>query len=134
MPFAIAARRVVGKRTLGGGWTATRCLPLHPLPLPPRPQDEAAKPRTPLPTASSRSTPPRSTPTPTPEPHSPSAPCYPQDKEAASRRSWLRTSAGLSSLRQLHAWLHATHLCYAVGRQAEFGVQTITDPKLLASY
>lgn len=95
--FARAACRVLGKRALSVGWTATSCPSPGPTPPPP------LTPRT-------------------------------QDKEAASRRSWLRTSAGLSSLRQLHAWLHATHLCYAVGRQTEFGVQTITDPKLLASY
>ncbi|PNH10615.1 hypothetical protein TSOC_002646 [Tetrabaena socialis] len=57
-----------------------------------------------------------------------------KDKEAAARLSWLRTASGLTSLRQLHAWLHDTHLCYAVRRQHEFGVPTVTDPKLLASY
>ncbi|KXZ42515.1 hypothetical protein GPECTOR_139g671 [Gonium pectorale] len=57
-----------------------------------------------------------------------------KSKEAASRDAWLRTAAGLGSLRDLHTWLHQTHLCYAVSRQHEFGVQTIQDPKLLASY
>ena len=57
-----------------------------------------------------------------------------KDKEAQSTAAWLATSASLQSLAQLHDWLHQAHLCYAVSRQAEFGVPTITDAKILASY
>ncbi|KAG2432291.1 hypothetical protein HYH02_013014 [Chlamydomonas schloesseri] len=57
-----------------------------------------------------------------------------KSKEAASREAWLRTAAGFNRMADLHQWLHSTHLCYAVSRQDEFGQQTITDPKLLASY
>ncbi|GIL71106.1 hypothetical protein Vretifemale_1735 [Volvox reticuliferus] len=57
-----------------------------------------------------------------------------RDKEDASRVAWLRTAEGFTSLRDLHTWLYGTHLCYSVSRQHEFGAQTITDPKLLASY
>ncbi|GLC46941.1 hypothetical protein PLESTB_001544900 [Pleodorina starrii] len=57
-----------------------------------------------------------------------------KSKEDASRAAWLHTAEGLTSLRDLHTWLHGTHLCYSVSRQHEFGVQQITDSKLLASY
>lgn len=38
-------------------------------------------------------------------------------KEAASLEHWRREAGGLTSLRDLHAWLHGTHQCYAVARQ-----------------
>lgn len=57
-----------------------------------------------------------------------------QAKEAQALASWRDTSAQLASLPDLHDWLHQTHLCYAVSRQQEFGVPTITDAKVLASY
>ncbi|KAG2485407.1 hypothetical protein HYH03_015893 [Edaphochlamys debaryana] len=55
-------------------------------------------------------------------------------KEAEARATWLRDASRMRALPDLHDWFHQTHLCYAVQRQHEFGVQTIRDPKLLASY
>jgi hypothetical protein len=58
------------------------------------------------------------------------------DKEAGSARTWKRAlqQHNISSLRDLHAWLHATHLCYSVSRQHEFGQPTELSPELAASY
>ena len=56
------------------------------------------------------------------------------EKEAASLVQWQAHVRNMRSMAQLHAWLHDTHLCYAVGRQHEFSRRTIQDPKLLASY
>jgi hypothetical protein len=55
-------------------------------------------------------------------------------KEAGSVKHWLKCKESIKSLADLHHWLHSTHLCYAVSRQGEFGIATITDPKLLVSY
>jgi len=55
-------------------------------------------------------------------------------KEAQSLAVWRSNAAGLCSLSEVHQWLHSTHQCYAVSRQHEFSKQTVTDPKLLASY
>lgn len=59
-----------------------------------------------------------------------------RSKEAKAVADWKRTSAAFASLADVHAWLHATHLCYSVSRQHEFGVSNLAgmDPKLLASY
>ena len=32
-------------------------------------------------------------------------------------QTWQKDTASFTSLQELHAWLHATHLCYAVPRQ-----------------
>ncbi|GAX74707.1 hypothetical protein CEUSTIGMA_g2155.t1 [Chlamydomonas eustigma] len=56
------------------------------------------------------------------------------EREASSLNTWRRDMRGLQSFSQLHAWLHETHLCYAVSRQTEFGVSTVSDSRLLASY
>jgi len=58
-------------------------------------------------------------------------------KELASVVDWKRARrehGGLESLPELAAWLHATHRCYAVRYQDEFGRRTIQDAALLASY
>ena len=39
------------------------------------------------------------------------------DREAESLADWQRTAAQFLQLRDLHAWLHDQHLCYAVNRQ-----------------
>jgi len=38
-------------------------------------------------------------------------------REAASLAALRATAAGVSTLSAFHAWLNATHLCYAVARQ-----------------
>ena len=38
-------------------------------------------------------------------------------KEEAALATWRSDTAALSSLSELHAWMHATHLCYSVSRQ-----------------
>lgn len=56
-------------------------------------------------------------------------------KEAAAIASWHANTAGMTSLADLHAWLYATHLCYSVSRQHEFGRRAgDLDPKLAATY
>ena len=40
-------------------------------------------------------------------------------REAASCAALRTTAAGVSTLSAFHAWLNATHLCYAVARQHE---------------
>lgn len=42
-------------------------------------------------------------------------------KEAKSIQTWKGEVKGLTSLRDLHGWLHRTHVCYSVSRQSEFG-------------
>lgn len=56
------------------------------------------------------------------------------EKEQAAVAAWHRNSAPLRSMRALHAWLFATHLCYSVGRQDEFGRERDLDPRLAATY
>lgn len=53
-------------------------------------------------------------------------------KEIQAAAAWKLSTAEMRSLRDLHAWLHATHLCYAVGRQHESLIPD--DPKLSATY
>ena len=55
-------------------------------------------------------------------------------KEAAAVATWQRNTGGMASLADLHAWLYATHLCYSVSRQHEFGREQDLDPKLAATY
>lgn len=55
-----------------------------------------------------------------------------RDKEAAAVQAWLRDTRGLASLADLHRWLSATHLCYAVARQNEPPLHD--DPKLGSTY
>jgi hypothetical protein len=47
---------------------------------------------------------------------------------------WKRASAQLPTFADFHAWLFSDHLCYAVPKQHLFGVRTIKDERLLASY
>ncbi|KAL4440424.1 hypothetical protein ABPG75_003425 [Micractinium tetrahymenae] len=56
------------------------------------------------------------------------------EKEAAAIEAWQRNTAGMASLADLHSWLFATHLCYSVSRQQEFGRVQELDPKLAATY
>jgi len=55
-------------------------------------------------------------------------------KEAASAHTWRADVAPMRSLADLHAWLFATHLCYSVSRQHEFGREKDLDPRLAATY
>jgi hypothetical protein len=55
-------------------------------------------------------------------------------KEAAAVAAWQRNTAAIESLADLHSWLYATHLCYSVSRQHEFGRAQDLDPKLAATY
>ena len=56
------------------------------------------------------------------------------EKEAAAVATWHRNTAGMATLAELHAWLYATHLCYSVARQQEFGRERDLDPRLAATY
>jgi hypothetical protein len=56
------------------------------------------------------------------------------DKEAAAAATWRGDAGALGSLPELHAWLFATHLCYSVSRQHEFGREKDLDPRLAATY
>lgn len=56
-------------------------------------------------------------------------------KEASSLRSWNVAKESLNSIKELHAWLHTTHICYAVQRQEELeAMAPLLDKVLLASY
>jgi uncharacterized SAM-binding protein YcdF (DUF218 family) len=57
-----------------------------------------------------------------------------EEKEAAAVRRWYGDVAGFASLADMHAWIFATHLCYSVSRQHEFGVKDDLDPRLAATY
>lgn len=56
-------------------------------------------------------------------------------RERDSLRSFLRSAVTQAwpSMAAFHRWLHATHVCYAVGRQHEFGSVPVDD-KTLQSY
>lgn len=56
------------------------------------------------------------------------------EKEARSAATWRADAAALRTLGDLHAWLFATHLCYSVSRQHEFGREKDLDPRLAATY
>ena len=56
------------------------------------------------------------------------------EKEAQAVANWRAASAGFRRLSDFHSWLYADHLCYAVPKQQLFGVRTIKDDRLLASY
>ena len=56
-----------------------------------------------------------------------------EQKEAEAARRFQYDASHLHTLADLHAWLHQTHRCYAVARQAEVGPQ-IADARLLATY
>lgn len=56
------------------------------------------------------------------------------EKEAAAVAAWHRNTEGMASLADFHRWLYATHLCYSVSRQHEFGQALDLDPKLAATY
>ena len=49
--------------------------------------------------------------------HLPPGPCTYVALSCASTQRWRQDSLGLKDLAALHAWLHATHLCYAATRQ-----------------
>ena len=55
-------------------------------------------------------------------------------KEAAAVETWKKNVAEVHTLAELHRWLFATHLCYSVSRQHEFGAKENLDPKLAATY
>ena len=57
-------------------------------------------------------------------------------REAASTAAWREATDALPSLAALHAWVFDTHLCYATGRQDEFGTASNAgvDPKVLETY
>lgn len=56
-------------------------------------------------------------------------------KEASSLSSWNVAKENLNSIKELHAWLHTTHICYAVQRQEELeALVPSLDKVLLASY
>jgi hypothetical protein len=57
-------------------------------------------------------------------------------KETTAVAAWRleRERVGIHSLRELHAWLHGTHLCYSVSRQHEFGQPTELSAELASSY
>jgi hypothetical protein len=44
-----------------------------------------------------------------------------REREEASIATFEAATASLDSLAAFHAWVHATHLCYATARQDEFG-------------
>ena len=56
------------------------------------------------------------------------------EKEASAVETWKKNVKKMPTLAELHAWLFATHLCYSVSRQHEFGVKDELDPKLAATY
>ncbi len=57
-------------------------------------------------------------------------------KETAAAVTWRSNveTIPLNTLADLHRWLFATHLCYSVSRQHEFGVKDDIDPTLAATY
>eukprot|EP00887_Chlorella_sp_A99_P002365 scaffold10.g2365.t1 len=55
-------------------------------------------------------------------------------KEAMAVVAWAANTAHMRGLPDLHAWLFATHLCYSVSRQHEFGRVDDLDPRLAATY
>jgi len=55
-------------------------------------------------------------------------------KEAKAAATWRQNVEEMASVAELHAWLFATHLCYSVSRQHEFGQKTDIDPRLAATY
>ncbi|GBF93965.1 hypothetical protein Rsub_06214 [Raphidocelis subcapitata] len=56
------------------------------------------------------------------------------EKEAQAVANWKATAAKFTSLADFHQWFYSDHLCYAVPKQHLFGVRTIKDERLLASY
>mmetsp|Transcript_32779 Transcript_32779/g.93000 ORF Transcript_32779/g.93000 Transcript_32779/m.93000 type:complete len:313 (+) Transcript_32779:136-1074(+) len=57
-----------------------------------------------------------------------------EQREASSLRNFMNTVKATPSLSDFSEWMHMEHLCYAVPRQSEFGVRTISDDKALQSY
>lgn len=57
-----------------------------------------------------------------------------KEKEAVALSTWKQNFATISTLPKLHSWLFATHLCYSVSRQHEFGRSKELDPRLAATY
>ena len=51
---------------------------------------------------------------------------------------WISDTKDITTLQQLHAWVHAEHLCYSTAKQELFGsfaaANRDIDPKALASY
>lgn len=57
-----------------------------------------------------------------------------REKEALALATWKQNFSSISTLPELHSWLFATHLCYSVSRQHEFGKTTKLDSRLAATY
>ena len=63
-----------------------------------------------------------------------------REREEASIATFEAATASLDSLAAFHAWVHATHLCYATARQDEFGAgaegeaNAGVDPRALETY
>lgn len=57
-------------------------------------------------------------------------------KETAAAATWRENVARfpLETVADLHTWLFATHLCYSVSKQDEFGAKDDIDPTLAATY
>lgn len=56
-------------------------------------------------------------------------------KETAAVDTWHNNMKSIKTMKQLHAWIFATHLCYSASRQDEFGPgREDLDPKLAATY
>ena len=67
---------------------------------------------------------------------SPAALAARAEREAASTRAWVEATTKFATLADLHAWVFATHLCYATGRQDEWGGASNAgmDPRVLETY
>lgn len=55
-------------------------------------------------------------------------------KEQAAIQRWNVDTSSFRTLTDMHRWFYATHLCYSVSRQNEFGVKDDLDPRLAATY
>ena len=56
-------------------------------------------------------------------------------REAASLAALRDSAARVTTMRDFHAWLYGTHMCYAVARQDEWGAQKpAMQDAALASY
>lgn len=55
-------------------------------------------------------------------------------KEAEAVRRFKAEASELTTLAEVHQWMHQTHRCYAVARQHEPTSDPTADAKLLATY
>ena len=62
----------------------------------------------------------------------------PPPKKKNHFQRWISDTENIKTLQQLHAWVHAEHLCYSTAKQELFGsfaaANKDIDPKALASY